>query len=541
MNHTKICSVSTAFTLVGFLLLLSAFSSSANAAQLSLSSATQSSTGFSGVAERAIDDNISGIFSQGSVTHTDLANQPWWSAELSSQTNIEEVVLWNRTNCCSDRLSDFYLLISEAPFATSSLLELLNDSNVWSSFHAGAVGESVSIPVEAAGQYVRVQLAGQNYLSLAEVQVYGELATAPGSSLAGPQVASSESFTLTQPDGDSWTEVGFTESFSSPPVVIPSVLTSNDADPAEVMLSDLTVDGVDVQSGEWEYQDGVHGDELVGLLLLETGAHNLGGLNAVAGSASVSGSLARVEFGVDFTSAPVVLAQLLSEKGDVTATVRLRDVDTTGFSAWLQTEEALGTTGDVRELHYVAIEEGSGEYDGQRLLVGKTDRVVNHVVREVAFGEDLESPLFYAQDQQTFGGDTSWVRLVSLSADGAGIIIQEEQSANTETAHTTEVVGWMAIGLGANAPSPNILPIADAGDEQTVISGADVTLDGGGSVDSDGSIVSYVWTDVGSEVGTGVNPVLSGLAVGEHTIELLVTDDDGGTATDVVVLSLIHI
>ena len=194
----------------------------------------------------------------------------------------------------------------------------------------------------------------------------------------------------------------------------------------------------------------------MGLLLLEAGAHNLGGLNAVAGSTSVSGDLARVDFGVGFTSAPVVLAQLLSEKGDVTATVRLRDVDTTGFSARLQTEEALGTDGDVRELHYVAIEEGSGEYNGQRLLVGKTDRVVSDQVREVTFGEELDSPLFYAQDQQTFGGDTSWVRLVSLSSDRAEIRIQEEQSANTETGHTTEIVGWMAIGRDTNVPPPRL-------------------------------------------------------------------------------------
>ena len=184
----------------------------------------------------------------------------------------------------------------------------------------------------------------------------------------------------------------------------------------------------------------------------------------------------------------------------------------------------------------MAIEEGSGEYNGQRLLVGKTDRVVSDQVREVTFGEELDSPLFYAQDQQTFGGDTSWVRLVELYSDRAEIRIQEEQSANVETTHITEIVGWMAIGLGANAPSPNILPIADAGDTQTVIAGADVTLDGSGSGDSDGSIVGYVWTDDGLEVGAGVNPVLSGLAVGEHTIELLVTDNDGGTATDIVVI-----
>ena len=115
-------------------------------------------------------------------------------------------------------------------------------------------------------------------------------------------------------------------------------------------------------------------------------------------------------------------------------------------------------------MHYIAIEEGSGEYNGQRVLVGQTGRVINHTPDEVTFGEMIDAPLFYAQDQQTYGGDTSWVRLVSLSATGAEIIIQEEQSANTETSHTTENVGWVAIGNATNPePLPNILPVANAG------------------------------------------------------------------------------
>ena len=311
-----------------------------------------------------------------------------------------------------------------------------------------------------------------------------------GSAIAADvNVAANEAVSISQPNASTWTGLGFVESFSEAPVVIPSVLTSNDADPAEVMLSDVTASGVDVQSGEWEYQDGAHGDESIGLLLLPPGVHDLGGLSAEAGKASVRGGLARVNFANGFGSVPVVLAQLISEKGDVTATVRVRDVDANGFRAQLQTEEALGTTGDVRELHYVAIEEGSGSYNGQRLLVGKTGRVVRHVVREVEFGEELVAPLFYAQDQQRYGGDTAWVRLSTLSSDRAEIWIQEEQSANTEVAHTTENVGWVVIGDPVVVEPPNNPPQA-VNDAVTITTGSTTVIDVlSNDIDIDGALL----------------------------------------------------
>lgn len=86
--------------------------------------------------------------------------------------------------------------------------------------------------------------------------------------------------------------------------------------------------------------------------------------------------------------------------------------------------------------------------------------------------------------------------------------------------------------------APNDAPTADAGGDQTVIdeddSGAEsVTLDGSGSSDPDGTIVSYVWREGGSIIATGATPSV-GFAVGVHTVELTVTDDDGATATDLV-------
>ncbi len=89
----------------------------------------------------------------------------------------------------------------------------------------------------------------------------------------------------------------------------------------------------------------------------------------------------------------------------------------------------------------------------------------------------------------------------------------------------------------------NISPIATAGADQTV-SDADnnnselVTLHGETSSDADGTIASYVWTEVVggniTQIATGVTPSVN-LAVGTHTITLIVTDSDGATDTDEVV------
>ena len=85
-------------------------------------------------------------------------------------------------------------------------------------------------------------------------------------------------------------------------------------------------------------------------------------------------------------------------------------------------------------------------------------------------------------------------------------------------------------------------PVADAGSDQVVVdtdnSGSEtVSLDGSGSSDSDGTIVSYEWVENGSQIATGVNPDVD-LSVGSHTITLTVTDDDGATGNDVVLITV---
>ena len=46
--------------------------------------------------------------------------------------------------------------------------------------------------------------------------------------------------------------------------------------------------------------------------------------------------------------------------------------------------------------------------------------------------------------QTTDGPDTANIRWLSVDLDSAKIFIDEEQSKDSETAHTTEIVGYMA-------------------------------------------------------------------------------------------------
>ncbi len=131
--------------------------------------------GNQGQPERAVDGNTDGSWGNNSVTHTaEPETEAWWQADLGASRQLGEIALWNRTDCCSDRLSDYYVFVSEQPFAHDSVAETLAQPGVQAFHQEAAAGRPTRLPVDVTGRYVRVQLtSGSNPLSLAEVQVFG--------------------------------------------------------------------------------------------------------------------------------------------------------------------------------------------------------------------------------------------------------------------------------------------------------------------------------------------------------------------------------
>jgi YD repeat-containing protein len=134
--------------------------------------ATQSSTAWGASADRAVDGNTDGNFGNNSVTHTTVESEAWWQVDLGSVQSISTIDVWNRTDCCGDALTNFYVFVSDNPFTSTGLSATQNQSGV-SGFHvSGQAGTPTSISVGRTGRYVRVQLVGTDRISLAEVQVW---------------------------------------------------------------------------------------------------------------------------------------------------------------------------------------------------------------------------------------------------------------------------------------------------------------------------------------------------------------------------------
>jgi len=139
--------------------------------------ATQSSTHKVGYtdASKAVDGDTDGNYGDWSVSVTNLDQNAWWEVDLGTSVTISSIAIWNRTDCCGDRLSDYWVFVSNTPFLpTDTPTTLGSNSAIWNNHQTVQPNPNTTITVGGvSGRYVRVQLTGANYLQLAEVQVFG--------------------------------------------------------------------------------------------------------------------------------------------------------------------------------------------------------------------------------------------------------------------------------------------------------------------------------------------------------------------------------
>jgi hypothetical protein len=141
--------------------------------------AIQSSDG-GGEAGRAVDGNRSGVFAEGSVSHTSSEPGAWLEIDLGESRAVGRVRLWNRVEV-PHRLSDYWLSISDTSASTVDRPAIPlggTGPGTWQKRIRIMPDPSLTIDTPGAeGRFVRVQLARdtadpENILSLAEIEVY---------------------------------------------------------------------------------------------------------------------------------------------------------------------------------------------------------------------------------------------------------------------------------------------------------------------------------------------------------------------------------
>jgi hypothetical protein len=115
--------------------------------------ATQSSTEGTADAGRAVDGNTDGVFANNSVASTTEVDEPnpWWQVEVGNNSIVNEVVLHNRTDaCCSARLQNFTVFVSQTDMAGRSYADLLADPAIAKVTQPAAAGPVTTIPFISA-------------------------------------------------------------------------------------------------------------------------------------------------------------------------------------------------------------------------------------------------------------------------------------------------------------------------------------------------------------------------------------------------------
>jgi hypothetical protein len=266
---------------------------------------------------------------------------------------------------------------------------------------------------------------------------------------ATAQAVQTGNLTLAQAKRGQWVTVAFQRPFARIPVLAVGAPSSDHADPVMARIRNITTRGFDIRLDEWGYLDGRHGLETVSYIAAEPGRHSLGGVTLEAGALTGGAAWRTVSFAGSFGRTPVVLPKVVSEFDARPVTVRLKGANARGFQVRLQGEEARERAGrqhPEETLHYIALSTGRGTIGGQPLMVGVTKVDVTERWRGISFGRTFAAPGLLAAGQTAAYPDPVTLRYGALTATGARVRMQEEQSHDRETRHGPERVGWVVIG-----------------------------------------------------------------------------------------------
>ena len=255
---------------------------------------------------------------------------------------------------------------------------------------------------------------------------------------------STGNLTRSQPTPETWFQ--FDAPSQPDRVVIAKPVSYNGEQPCHVRLRNVNAGDFEYKLEEWAYLDRTHTTETTHFMAVRPGDRELqldgGNTHQLrAGTIPVDHTFSTVSLGSQFTAPPVVFSQSQTYNGSDPIVTRIQNVSNTSFDVRLHEEEAGGAHKD-EIVGYIALKQGMGTSGGHSFEVKRSSESLTHQWKRITFSRSYDSPRFIA-NLQTFNGlDTAQLRYRNLTSDSVELKVEEEQSSDSETAHTTEAVGY---------------------------------------------------------------------------------------------------
>ena len=188
-----------------------------------------------------------------------------------------------------------------------------------------------------------------------------------------------------------------------------------------------------------------------------------GGQKLVAGvMENVNKNWKTITFPFEFDVKPLVFSQVVTTEDATPVTTRVRQVSTAQFELRLQEEEAYENKDHTREkVAWIAIEPGIQTTDYE-LNANTAD--LNELWSTINFSSSFNNtPAFFGAIQTFQDDEPAAVRYNGLSTGSVQLKVEEEASLDSETMHSLERVGYLAIDNIGSLTEQSGLPMGEVG------------------------------------------------------------------------------
>ncbi|MEO0365579.1 MAG: galactose oxidase-like domain-containing protein, partial [Pseudomonadota bacterium] len=499
---------------------------------------SQSSTATGAVdfgAGNAIDGDLSGDETIGSIAQTDADANAWWEADLGQVLGVDQVRLWSRSDCCADQLSDFYVLVSEDPFASQELAATLAQPGVRAFFHNGSASRQTDLSLEANGRYVRIQKAAPGVLATAEIQVFAGTTLFPEPDPdPDPNPTMTVERGVIENVGSAWQVVPLQHSYTNPVVIatarytgeqLPAVTRVRNAGSSSFELrvqnpSDATLTGYGVN-----------------YLVAEAGVYDTGEarFEAVAVESTVTDTASSwvgeaQSYQQSYTD-PVVVGQVMSSNDDAWSVFWASNGSTgtppsaSGLSVGKHVAEDSNTTRLPETIGYIVFESGSGRIGNIDYQAGVGENTIEGLVEPAApynytLAQAYDSAVVSSAGMNGLNGGWPVMAGAQLNGTVLSLGVDEDQIRDSERNRIDDQAAFVA--MVGNVQPLEILTI----DALPVIVGADATL----TVSAVGPTeLTYSWSVDGVASPFSSDPTFdfSFASPGRHLVTVTVRDADG--------------
>lgn len=303
--------------------------------------------------------------------------------------------------------------------------------------------------------------------------------------------------TAAQTSTTEWHSVAFSGAITNAVIM----MTGDDVagDPFTIRVRNITDTGFEFKLDEFSNQDGLTPSETLSWVAVSSGVHTLdNGMQVEAGFTTATNENSTAVTLSGTLSNPVVFSQLSSDSNAGALETRNNNVSSTGFDVTMQGGDGESNTHSTETIGWMAFEDGGSV--GSGILAGTTGDIVTDSVTTVTYGSAFAATPAFIADMQTLDGSDASAAVASfVNATQAGVYIDEETTADTETTHTTENVGYVALANGTYT--------------STTSTSGDDTIHGGAGADhiyADGVVDTNIYVGNGSRLS---NDILDGSPV----------------------------